>query len=202
MLSKINTATTTTPTPRTRSNRTKVVLEVPGTEVRKPGRSGLDCSTRAHSSPAGRWRVSLGRSLARSLGRSLGRSLAVPQATPDKNSDQPRSGNLNAPLPHTAKTAQVNTSGGGSRVTQQAADTDHLPAPLVEKTSLKIPSKPTEGEVPPAGCAGVVCANETNKKKTKWRAFSLLRIAEGRARRGGRGRGNIQHAARTQQPQN
>ena len=24
-------------------------------------------------------------------------------------------------------------------------------------------SKPTEGEVPPAGCAGVVCANETNK---------------------------------------
>ena len=33
-------------------------------------------------------------------------------------------------------------------------------------------SKPTEGEVPPAGCAGVVCANETNnKKKTKWRAF-------------------------------
>ena len=34
-------------------------------------------------------------------------------------------------------------------------------------------------EVPPApaGCAGVVCANETNKKKTKWRAFFLLRIA-------------------------
>ena len=32
-------------------------------------------------------------------------------------------------------------------------------------------SKPTEGEVPPAGCAGVVCTNETNKKKTKWRAF-------------------------------
>ena len=61
-------------------------------------------------------------------------------------------------------------------------------------------SKPTEGEVPPAGCAGVVCANETNKKKTKWRAFSLLRIAEERARRGGGGRGNIQHAARTQQP--
>ena len=26
-------------------------------------------------------------------------------------------------------------------------------------------SKPTEGEVPPAGCAGVVCANETTKKK-------------------------------------
>ena len=62
-------------------------------------------------------------------------------------------------------------------------------------------SKPTEGEVPPAGCAGVVCANKTNKKKTKWRAFSLLRIAEERARRGG-GRGNIQHAARTQQPYN
>ena len=29
-------------------------------------------------------------------------------------------------------------------------------------------SKPTEGEVPPAGCAGgVVCANETNNKKIK-----------------------------------
>ena len=26
-------------------------------------------------------------------------------------------------------------------------------------------SKPTEGEVPPAGCAGVVCANETNNKE-------------------------------------
>ena len=130
-----------TPTPRTREpdpKRIKVVLEVPGTEVRKAGRSGLDCRTRARSSPADRWLVSLGRSLACSLGRSLGRSLAVPQATPDKNSDQSRYGNLNAPLPHTAKTAQVNTSGGGSRVTQQAADTDHLPAPLVEKTSLQI----------------------------------------------------------------
>jgi hypothetical protein len=68
----------------------------------------------------------------------LGRSLAVPQATPDKNSDQSRYGNLNAPLPYTAKTAQVNTSGGGSRVTQQAADTDRLPAPLVEKASLQV----------------------------------------------------------------
>ena len=48
-------------------------------------------------------------------------------------------------------------------------------------------SKPTEGEVPPAGCAGVVCANETNKKKTKWRAFSLLRIAGERGKRGGGG---------------
>ena len=36
---------------------------------------------------------------------------------------------------------------------------------------LRKTSKPTEGEVPPASCAGVVCANETNKKKTKWRAF-------------------------------
>ena len=45
-------------------------------------------------------------------------------------------------------------------------------------------SKPTEGEVPPAGCAGVVCANKTNKKKTKWRAFLfvLLRIAGERGR--------------------
>ena len=43
------------------------------------------------------------------------------------------------------------------------------------------------------------CANETNKKKTKWRAFSLLRIAGERGRRvagggGGGGGGNIQHA--------
>ena len=51
-------------------------------------------------------------------------------------------------------------------------------------------SKPTEGEVPPAGCAGVVCANETNnKKKTKWRAFFVV------ADRGGaeEEKGNIQH---------
>ena len=66
--------------------------------------------------------------------------------------------------------------------------------------SIRPTSKPTEGEVPPAGCAGVVCANETNKKKTKWRAFSLLRIAGERGKRGGGGGGNIQHAARTQQP--
>ena len=45
-------------------------------------------------------------------------------------------------------------------------------------------SKPTEGEVPPAGFAGVVCANERNKKKTKWRAFSLSRIAKRRSTQG------------------
>ena len=56
---------------------------------------------------------------------------------------------------------------------------------LVEIEAVGPTSTPTEGEVPPAGCAGVVCANETNKKKTKWRAFSLLRIAGERGRRGG-----------------
>ena len=59
-------------------------------------------------------------------------------------------------------------------------------------------SKPTEGEVSPAGCAGVVCTNETNKKKTKWRAF--LCCCGSRGSGGGGGRGDIQHAARTQQP--
>ena len=62
-----------------------------------------------------------------------------------------------------------------------AVDLKNAPqtAEALDKTS-----KPTEGEVPPAGCAGVVCANETNKKKTKWRAFSLLRIAGERRGRG------------------
>ena len=51
-------------------------------------------------------------------------------------------------------------------------------------------SKPTEGEVPPTGCAGVVCANETNNfrgegaggvvwdrivgGRFKWKASNLL----------------------------
>ena len=37
-------------------------------------------------------------------------------------------------------------------------------------------SKPTEGEVPPAGCAGVVCANETNKKKIEITALRRVSI--------------------------
>ena len=47
-------------------------------------------------------------------------------------------------------------------------------------------SKPTEGEVPPAGCAGVVCANETNKKKNQ---VACLFFVAGRGERGRRGAG-------------
>ena len=50
-------------------------------------------------------------------------------------------------------------------------------------------SKLTEGEVPPAGCAGVVCANETNKKETQVACLFFVadRGGAGEERKGGGG---------------
>ena len=78
--------------------------------------------------------------------------------------------------------AQVARAARSWATSQMARRVEHAPRRGIVKRllryaleghfrSLSCTSKPTEGEVPPAGCAGVVCANETNKKKTKWRAF-------------------------------
>ena len=45
-------------------------------------------------------------------------------------------------------------------------------------------SKPTEGEVHLACCAGAVCANETNKKETKRNAFFVADRGEGAGEEG------------------
>ena len=87
---------------------------------------------------------------------------------------------------------------GGRRAPRARSGFDQPANAATAWRSTRRTSKPTEGEVPPTGCAGVVCANETNKKKTKWRAF--LCCCGSRGSGGGGGRGNIQHAARTQQP--
>ena len=52
---------------------------------------------------------------------------------------------------------------------RESEKNDVQPAGLTQqahwRTTFDETSKPTEGEVPPAGCAGVVCANETNNKE-------------------------------------
>ena len=95
---------------------------------------------------------------------------------------------MSAAAPRRRRSASSRSSRGARCASARGCARAHLGSPIrpcaparlnssILGPAVQRTSKPSEGEVPPAGCAGVVCANEANKKKTKWCAFSLLWIA-------------------------